>query len=83
MYFILYKQTPFDGFIWEELASNIKVQEIEFPGTSYYGFNVSTDLVDIINKCTAKQPDERYVNATAILVDLKKLVIKVQEQLVN
>jgi serine/threonine-protein kinase len=83
MYFILYKQTPFDGFIWEELASNIKVQEIEFPGTAYYGFNVSTDLVDIINKCTAKQPDERYVNATAILVDLKKLVIKEQEQLVN
>jgi serine/threonine-protein kinase len=83
MYLVLYNTTPFDGFIWEDLAHNIKEQEIIHPALSSHGFSVMPELKNIIDKCTAKQPSERYKDATAILEDLKKHVLQKEETVVN
>ena len=37
---LLYDEYPFDGITWEELATEIKEKQIEFPATSKYNFLV-------------------------------------------
>lgn len=72
LYYVLYRQEPFEGFIWEELSANIKKNKIDFPARSFQGFPVPKELIRIIRKCTAKIPAKRYA-AADLLVDLQKL----------
>jgi serine/threonine-protein kinase len=70
-YLVLYNHLPFDGFIWEELAKNIKEQEAEFPEKSFSGYSIPNALIDVIKKCTSKNATDRYANAGEILKDFK------------
>jgi tRNA A-37 threonylcarbamoyl transferase component Bud32 len=73
MYLMLYNDLPFDGFIWEELSRKIKDTEPVFPSTSFAGYTVSPDLINIVKKCLNKKPAKRYKNAGEINEDLKLL----------
>lgn len=76
IYLVLYNKLPFDGFIWEELAANIKGSNAIFPDVSFLNYAVSAKLVLVIQKCLHKVPGERYKNAIEILEDFKKLVLE-------
>ncbi len=69
MYRIMYNTMPFKGFVWEELAKNIKEQEAEYPENSFTSFKVPEWLLTIIKKCLNKKPKQRYKSATEILKD--------------
>jgi serine/threonine-protein kinase len=73
VYLILYNTLPFNGFIWEELATNIKEKEAEYKESSFLNFSVSPGLITIIKKCLNKNPFNRYANAGEVLADFKKL----------
>lgn len=75
MYLVLYNELPFDGFIWEELATNIKETDAVFAEMSFLNYPVSPALIGIIQKCLKKIPSERYNNAGEILEDFKMLVL--------
>ncbi len=75
IYLILYNTTPFKGFIWEELAKNIKTTEPLFPRASFSNYTIPQQIVDIIKKCMNKEPSSRYPSATEILEDYKKAVL--------
>jgi len=83
MYLVLYNSLPFSGFIWEELAQNIKEKEINYPGRTFHNFKVPLPLIDIIKKCLSKNPEHRYRNASVILRDYKKYVFKQQKAFIN
>ena len=83
MYLVLYNNLPFDGFIWEELAVNIKETDAVFADMSFLNYRVSDTLILIIQKCLNKVPAERYRSASDIFEDFKKLVLKKTEQHVN
>lgn len=72
LYSILYNSLPFNGFIWEELAKNIKEQHIIYPETSFNGYKVQKQLLGIIDKCLCKNPLDRYKDASEILKDYRK-----------
>ena len=83
MYLVLYNKTPFKGFIWEELAGNIKNSEAAFPDTSFLNYKIPNRLINIVKKCIAKNPAERYRNAAEILDSFEKHVLTEQNTLVN
>lgn len=72
LYYVLYRQEPFAGFIWEELSGNIKKNKIDFPALSFQGFPVPKGLIRIIRRCTAKNQNKRYPTAAAVLADIQK-----------
>jgi serine/threonine protein kinase len=72
IYLVLYNTLPFDGFIWEELASEIKEKEAEYDESSFLNYAVPAQLINIVKKCLNKDPLERYRNATEILADYSK-----------
>jgi serine/threonine protein kinase len=74
MYLVLYNTLPFDGFIWEELATNIKEANAVFADVSFLNVPVPEKLILILQKCLQKIPYERYKDAAEILADFKKLV---------
>ena len=63
LYMLLYDKYPFNGVTWEELATEIKEKQIVFPPKSQYSFLVPEWLKNVIIKCVAKKPAERFVNA--------------------
>ena len=67
MYLAVYQTLPFYGFIWEELATNIQTAVVDFPKTSFSGYVVPKNLIDIIKKCLERNPDDRFANAALIL----------------
>ncbi|MGV3503277.1 MAG: serine/threonine protein kinase [Adhaeribacter sp.] len=75
LYYLLYRQEPFAGFIWEELSGNIKKNKIDFPALSFQGFPVPEGLIQIIRRCTAKNQNNRYPTAAAVLADLQKFAL--------
>jgi serine/threonine-protein kinase len=75
LYLIVYNSVPFKGFIWEELAQNIKEQIINYPEISFWNEPVSTNLINILKKSLNKEPSERYADACSILKDFKKSIL--------
>ncbi len=67
LYQILYNTVPFNGFIWEDLARNIKEAEINYPEVTFCNISVHPGILQIIKKCLEKNPLERYSDATNIL----------------
>ena len=83
LYFVLYRKEPFTGFIWEELAGNIKKQSVEFADLSFSGYSIPAFIAGIIKKCLAKKPALRYKTASDILdhfraVTLEKVTAKMR-----
>jgi serine/threonine protein kinase len=72
IYLVLYNSLPYEGFIWEELATNIKEQEPMFHSESYLNYPVPAELINIVKRCVSKNPLDRYVDAGAILEDYKE-----------
>ncbi len=83
MYLIFYNTLPFEGFIWEELAQNIKEQNVVYPALSFKNFSVPEWIIDIMKKCIDKNPAERYFDASGILKDYKKYTFKASEAFIN
>lgn len=73
LYYVLYREEPFKGFIWEELSSNIKKSKADYPCLSFLGLPVNVELIKIIEKCLNKRPQKRYATATEILEDFEKV----------
>lgn len=76
VYLVLYNVLPFSGFIWEELATNIKKQKIEYNQLSFLHYEVPSALTAIVKKCLNKNPLKRYANAGAISKAFKLMKIK-------
>jgi len=76
IYLIIYNKTPFKGFIWEELAQNIKSTNPAFPDLSFLNYTVPRWLINIVKKCLAKNPVERFSNATEIFENFETHVFK-------
>jgi len=83
IYLILYNRTPFKGFIWEELANNIKTAQPSFPDTSFINYKVPEGVVNIVKRCLAKKPAERFRNANEILESFEKYTLKETSTVVN
>ncbi|WP_018612570.1 serine/threonine protein kinase [Segetibacter koreensis] len=83
MYLILYGKTPFKGFIWEELATNIKISDASFPRYTFLNYPVPHWIINIVKRCLAKNPVERFKNATEILVSFERGAYKEKSTLVN
>lgn len=73
LYVLLYNKYPFNGITWEELATEIKEKQIEFPATSQYGFMVPEYLKNIIAICVSKKPKQRFVNADELYDAFSKI----------
>ncbi len=76
LYQILYATRPFSGFIWEELARNIKETPVHYPDSSHLDFHVPDELKKIIDRCLRKNSSERYSNAREIHTDFKNIKLK-------
>ena len=72
LFTLLYNKYPFNGITWEELATEIKEKQIEFPAKSQYGFLVPEWLTSIISKCVAKKPMNRFANTMELYSAYKK-----------
>ena len=83
MYRVLYNTLPFKGFIWEELAANIKEQDIIYPENSFKDFKIPNQLISILQKCLSKKPEDRYKNAAEILADYKKYIVEQKQLFIN
>lgn len=75
LYLVLYNTLPFEGFIWEELAVNIKEKEATYELYSFLNYPVPEALITIIKKCLNKTPSDRYPNARKILEDCEKIAL--------
>jgi serine/threonine protein kinase len=73
IYLLLYNKTPFTGYIWEELALNIKTGEIDYPVLSFLDFPVNPGLISLLQKCLHIRSRKRYSNAWSIYEAFKKL----------
>lgn len=71
IYLIVYNKLPFKGFIWEELAKNIKEEIVTYEEKSFLNNPVSNDLIKILKKCLDKAAENRYKNAGDILIDYR------------
>ncbi len=67
LYMLMYDAYPFNGITWEELATEIKEKPVEFPATSKYGFIIPTWFQNIIKKCVARKPKQRFADAQHLL----------------
>jgi len=83
IYLILYNKMPFKGFIWEDLANNIKASNPPFPDTSFLNYKISKGVINIVKKCLAKNPFERFQNATEVLESFERYSLKEKSTLVN
>ena len=75
IYMILYNKLPFKGFIWEELAKNIKEESIIYEETSYLGYRIPASLINMVERCLDKIPEKRFKSASCILEDFKKNIV--------
>lgn len=73
IYMLLYKKTPFTGYIWEELALNIKNGEIDYPVLTFLDTPVHHGLITIMQKSLHNRSRKRYSNAWSIYEAFKKL----------
>jgi serine/threonine protein kinase len=78
IYYVFYKQVPFTGFTWEELAGNIKTKEVVFPVLSCFNFPVPESILQIIKKCLHKKPNRRYATAAPLLKDFKQAILQIE-----
>ena len=76
IYLVLYKTLPFSGFIWEELAKDIKEKTATFNANTFQHYTIPSGLINIIKKCLNKNPVKRYSKAEQILKDYKKQLKK-------
>jgi serine/threonine-protein kinase len=76
LYIILYNSIPFDGFIWEELAEDIKRGASNFPELTFWDEPVPAALINIIKRCINKEPNERYADATSLLTAFQKACLQ-------
>ena len=60
MYYIVYEDYPFKGLLWSELYESIKNSQPTFYKKTYRGEIVPMPLIEIINKCLLKNPNDRY-----------------------
>jgi predicted Ser/Thr protein kinase len=72
LYMLLYDAYPFNGLTWEELATEIKEKQIEFPLKSQYSFLVPEWIKNIISTCVAKEPAKRFSDAQELCVAFSK-----------
>lgn len=78
LYAVLYRTLPFNGFTWEELATDIKESEVRFPRRAAAGFIVPQGLKNIIQNCLGKEPEDRYPDASGILEDYVRYAFEEQ-----
>jgi tetratricopeptide (TPR) repeat protein len=64
LYELISGKLPFYGNTWNELKESHKKKEI--PSLSSYLRKEEKPLFDIVSKCMAKQPDDRYVDFTQV-----------------
>lgn len=72
VYLGLYNTLPFKGFIWEELAQNIKQGNVVYSDITFWNDPVPDKLIGIMQKCLNTDPGKRYKNACEILEEFKK-----------
>lgn len=74
IYFVLFRTLPFKGFIWEELAKEIKEGKVSYPPVPCLHESIYHHLVEIMDKCLDKDPHKRYKDAGALLRPLEEVV---------
>lgn len=80
MYEMVTGRVPFDGETTVAVAIQHLQEEMVVP--SVYAPELPVGLEKIILKCTQKSPDRRYNNISELLVDLKKVLISPNDELV-
>jgi serine/threonine protein kinase len=75
IYLIWYNTEPFSGYVWEDLAYNIKNREADFPPFSFSGFPIRNQLINVVKKCLSKKPSKRYAGAEEIYKALLNITI--------
>lgn len=75
LYLICYGKEPFTGFVWEELAKNIKESKPSYPPESFLGQPIPAPLIKIIRKALHKNPKSRYKDATGLYREISKAVL--------
>jgi serine/threonine protein kinase len=76
VYLILYNSIPFNGFIWEELAEDIKRGTSDYGERTFWNEAVPLSLVAIIRKSINVEPNERYPDATSFLREFRKACLQ-------
>jgi len=66
-------QVPFDGDSTVSIA--LKHIQSEVPSVLEFDSTIPNAVADIVAKCTKKRKENRYTDATALIVDLKKALI--------
>lgn len=80
MYEMVTGRVPFDGDTMVAVAIQHLQEEITPPST--YASNLPISLEKIILKCTQKNPDRRYQTIEDLLADLRKSLVKPNEDFV-
>ena len=83
MFLTVYNILPFSGFIWEDLATNIQTEAIDFAPVSFAGFPVPENLIIIMKKSLERNPNDRYANAAVLLSDFDNHFFSEKESVLN
>lgn len=78
LYLICYGKEPFTGFVWEELAKNIKEAKPAYPLQSFLGLPIPVTLIKIIRKALHKNLKTRYKDAIGLYREISKAISAVQ-----
>ncbi|MBE7170791.1 MAG: serine/threonine protein kinase [Williamsia sp.] len=73
IYLVCYGQEPFTGFVWEELAKNIKEGRPAYPAQSFQGQPIPASLVKIMKKALHKNHRHRYKDANELYQHISRL----------
>jgi eukaryotic-like serine/threonine-protein kinase len=73
-YWLTYGKLPFIGDTWQDMATNILKEDIDFPTLSASGDPVSPKMVDFLKKSLAKKAKNRFTSAVEMNKAFKKLI---------
>jgi len=81
LYEMITGRVPFDG----DSTVSIALQHIqnEMPSPDIYVENIPVSVKRIIEKCTMKKPDRRYLKVSSLIADLKRSLVTPDENFVT
>ncbi len=77
-YWMTYGKLPFGGDTWQDLATNILKNGIDFPTLSASGDPVSPKMKAFLEKSLAKKPKNRFTSAIEMNTAFKKIITKIR-----
>ena len=80
MYFIFFRAEPFQGFIWDDLATSIINDPLVFPKQTVWKTGINPALQSLIARRVDKNPKSRFENAGEMFIHFENHVLSGKER---